>query len=266
MPLYGDEFFEDEHVATMEPAAEALYMRLLWRQWKHGPLPADLSKLRLLFPKFSAQWDGLWPQIELRFLHTDDGRLSNPRCASETRLANSKIRSAKKNGSKGGIAKALRSKRKSSDPRIPLEQRPSDPLPLTGPDLTRPDCVPTEQRAGARPSPTRKRSAVTWREVLARPDYDQIRDDPAFGAAWGRWIAWTETAGSKASTPKDQQAATILNRALEWGPHRFALAVDHSIAGNYQGLFEPKATTNGVNTKTGLAPNPFLRQLFERQT
>jgi hypothetical protein len=80
--------------------------------------------------------------------------------------------------------------------------------------------------------------------------------------AWERWIAHCSETGSKASVPHGARAAEILNDASRWGVPKFAQAVHEAIAHNWQGMFEPKA--NG-NNETGLAPNPFLRQLSERQ-
>ncbi len=48
MPFYGTLFYEDESVALMEPAEEAIYLRLLWRQWREGSLPADHGDLERL--------------------------------------------------------------------------------------------------------------------------------------------------------------------------------------------------------------------------
>lgn len=41
MPFYGVDFYEDEAVSLMEAAEEAVCLRLLWRQWREGSLPAD---------------------------------------------------------------------------------------------------------------------------------------------------------------------------------------------------------------------------------
>ena len=66
LPFYGDRFFGSERVAVMEPAAQMLYLRCLWRQWTHGPLPADEATLRRLFPEYVAEWDRLWAQVRPR--------------------------------------------------------------------------------------------------------------------------------------------------------------------------------------------------------
>src|SRR5690606_13514000 len=62
------------------------------------------------------------------------------------------------------------------------------------------------------------RQPVPWPDVLARPQYERLRQHSGFMAAWDEWVAWTETAGSKATTPRDRQAAAMLNAALRMGP------------------------------------------------
>lgn len=64
MPFLGDAFYDSEHVIALEPAAEALYLRMLFRQWQHGGLPSDPKALRALFPaKFSERFDELLSEI-----------------------------------------------------------------------------------------------------------------------------------------------------------------------------------------------------------
>lgn len=48
MPFYGVDFYEDESVALMSLEEEAVYLRLLWRQWREGSLPAEAVDLERL--------------------------------------------------------------------------------------------------------------------------------------------------------------------------------------------------------------------------
>lgn len=76
MPFHGDRFFGSERVVAMEHAAKLLYLRCLWRQWTHGPIPADEALLRRMFPEFASEWSQLWPQVRPMFKEAD-GRLVN---------------------------------------------------------------------------------------------------------------------------------------------------------------------------------------------
>lgn len=80
MPLYVDDFDDSEAVALMSPAAEALYQRMLRRQWKHGSLPSNHDALQALFPKFAGDgFDALMAEVRGCF-EERDGRLVNATC------------------------------------------------------------------------------------------------------------------------------------------------------------------------------------------
>lgn len=105
MPLYGDDFWESEHVIAMDNDAVALYHYLLWRQFKHGDLPADPSGV---CQRFLKDWARLWPQVSPCFKRVKGGRLRNQRCHKERSHALKRSQSAKASatqrwGSKKGM-------------------------------------------------------------------------------------------------------------------------------------------------------------------
>ena len=107
MPFFGDDFFEDENVAEMDDSAALLYQWLIWRQFKHGPLPSP-DVLRRLPHRWQSRWEELWPQVEARFPKNADGRLENPRCATERRIAIELATAAREKGRRGGLAAQAR--------------------------------------------------------------------------------------------------------------------------------------------------------------
>jgi uncharacterized protein YdaU (DUF1376 family) len=90
MPFYGARFFESERVVALEPAAQMLFVRCLWRQWTHGPLPSDDATLRRLFHEYAADWDQLWPTVKAFFRPASGGRLEND-TLSEVRVEQQRV-------------------------------------------------------------------------------------------------------------------------------------------------------------------------------
>lgn len=45
LPFYGTDFYEDEAVRLLSLEEEAVYLRLLWHQWREGSLPAGEAEL-----------------------------------------------------------------------------------------------------------------------------------------------------------------------------------------------------------------------------
>jgi hypothetical protein len=63
---------------------------------------------------------------------------------------------------------------------------------------------------------------------------------PELVAAWADWRKNRSQIGHKLTPIAAQQQIKSIR---EWGPERAVAALKHSIAGNYQGLFEPKRPT-----------------------
>lgn len=87
--FYSRDFWGSPRVATLSPAAVALYLWGLCHQWEHGSLPADPAAIGALAPgMFSHAWAELWAQVEPLFPQgTRDGRRRNTRLERERRAA-----------------------------------------------------------------------------------------------------------------------------------------------------------------------------------
>jgi hypothetical protein len=82
----------------------------------------------------------------------------------------------------------------------------------------------------------------------ARARFDPLSELPDSAAqdltaAWAEWCAHRRESGK---TLKPTTVKAQLRKLDEWGAPRFIAALRHSTAQGYQGLFEPKADTNGT--------------------
>jgi hypothetical protein len=97
MPFFGSDFYNDEAVRLMSLEEEALYMRLLWWQWREGSLPADPADVQRLA--------GHPPGDRLLMLfpvtRNADGRRRNPRLEEVRQEQLAKVRKRSKAGKLG---------------------------------------------------------------------------------------------------------------------------------------------------------------------
>jgi len=96
----------------MPDATFGRYMRLLFRQWIEGSVPADAAvavRVGMLDPDSVGDVQSL---LDRKFSHIDAKRRMNPRCAAERETAVNKVLTNKANGSLGG--RIVRSSKRSS--------------------------------------------------------------------------------------------------------------------------------------------------------
>ncbi len=68
-------------------------------------------------------------------------------------------------------------------------------------------------------------------------------DSPDFRAAWEEWIAHRRGLRLKPYTAQGQKG--IFSKLAKWGSERAVAAIQHSMAQNYQGIFEEKVSASG---------------------
>lgn len=106
MPFLGDRFWESEAVAAMDDSGVALYVWLLWRQFKNESLPGS-DVLRTLPHRWQGKrWDRVWPQVCPCFDVGEDGRLRNELCSLKRDEMLGLVEAAREKGRKGGLARA----------------------------------------------------------------------------------------------------------------------------------------------------------------
>ena len=241
MPLFGDDFWESERVAAMDDSAALLYQWLLWRQWKHGPLPPPAT-LRLLPHRWAKRWERLWPQVASCFDVLEDGRLSNARCADEREKADAFSKKRSNAGSKGGRPRRESTPESSAkaEEKLSFSKTKAEPKPRqdsTGQDQTgqnrtkEPEGAPS--RAGSDPPPVVE--VETWPKAFH--DFPTLHR-PECHAAYRRWADYRRASKLKAWTLVSLRAS--LSKFEPHGPGAFCAAVDDSISNAWQGLFPPR--------------------------
>lgn len=115
---------------------------------------------------------------------------------------------------------------------------------------TCPESVTEKARQKARPEKRREEKEETnvsppapkldSVECLALPD--KLRTD-AFQVAWARWVQHRREIKHPL---KPTQADALLRKFFAWGPERSVIAIDHSVANGWRGIFEPdEGATHG---------------------
>lgn len=255
MPLHIDRWSESERVATMSPAAEALYMRLLTLHWRKGSLPSDLRVLKALLPaKFEACFDELWTEIRECFVERD-GRLVNETNADEIERWEGLVERKREAGQRGNAARWGRPVADASQ---------SDPGAIAyGSQGDRPDRTVPDQKKKTPPTPPRgggeasgaagggrageqhdasQRAVGGLDALLAAPENADLAPCAAAVRDWAAHLGRRCTA---------LVARNLLAKARELGPERFAAAVRHSIASGYAGLVEPLSARASPAARSG---------------
>lgn len=266
--FYPRDFWTAESVETMTAADIGVYLFLLCRQWETGSIPGDAAAVLRLCSSIAGVAHADVERVLVQFPIGVDGRRRNARMEFERSLADERSAKAsnkakerwdrwrgQKQGSVDAVAvpqqyrssaAAMQEQQcrgnagKGREEKVREEKIP--PLdPPQGGELRA--CAREATAIAPRKSKPKRSADEGWQPVLDRDDYATLRASEPFRLAWQAWIAHTKTAGSKAREPSGHAAAMILNRALREGAERFALAVESSIGGNWQGIHYPDART-----------------------
>jgi len=273
MPFFGGNFWESERVAGMDDSAGLLYIWLTWREFTNGPLPSP-DMLRRIPHRWHANWDAVWPQVATCFDVLEDGRLSNPVCAEQRRIALENSDRARRSGAMGGLARAAKLRpaaepqsepqRGSEDATASAAQAPLEaPLETPGkgasgpnqnePNRTEPEPSRVQTQKRRRKRPPVETSEPDW---LALPNLNV----PAMRDAWAKWVAHRREL--KAPEYTSQSLPEALGKLAGMGPDRALAAVRHSIASNWRSVHE----TSGEATRTSRpTPENSMRALFEAE-
>lgn len=132
MPLWVGDFLAD----TLDLSAKEVgaYMLILMTMWKHGGrISADSKKLKRV-ARAGRDWPAVWDAISKHFKTDGDGNIFNQRLLDEHTNVARKVEANKKNGARGGRAKALKSKDASvANATVSLCQSYSYPYPMYSP-------------------------------------------------------------------------------------------------------------------------------------
>lgn len=268
MPFFGGNFWESERVARMDDSAGLLYVWLLWREFTNGPLPSP-DVLRRLPHRWHATWDQVWPQVAPCFDVLEDGRLSNPVCAEQRRIALENSERARRSGAKGGLARAAKARPTlESEPQRVATDAPasSAQAPLEAPGKASSGPNPTEanrsepetsgksqEKRARRRAPGRSSCEPEW---AAYPTLDV----PAVRAAWETWVAHRREL--KAPEYTSQSLPEQLGKLASMGRDRALAALRHSIASNWRSVHEASGDVTRTSRPT---PTNSVRAMFEAE-
>lgn len=137
-PFYGDDFYGSQKVILMSPAAEGVYMRLLWIMWRDGTIPADKSLLQRLVGKIPPnQFDAIWDEVAPCWTESEPGRLVQPRLDEIRRDQEQFRRERSQSGRRGNESRwgGAIAERSLSDRRNGIaEGSPPSPPPIPSPE------------------------------------------------------------------------------------------------------------------------------------
>lgn len=269
------DFLSSPKVARMSLAEQGAYRRLLDHLYMEGgSISADRRDLAdYLGIELEELDDALTPRVSRCFVE-EDGRLYNPRASREFRertgystlqSLRAQIRHAKTPEDEARLreelaalqdgcarsAPAVRPQCGGMEAQMHAQEtavpRPDKPSPVqTSPDQTNPGGT-----GGGPPEPPKRRprsKVEHWDRLLAPDgDFGWLMASPK-AQPLGAWLEHLRERLPKAHTAPG--AAQALRRIAEMTDAQFEAAVRHSIEGNYQGLFEPKAmaSSNGSDS------------------
>lgn len=260
--FYPADWLGSSRTRAMCAFQRGIYIDLLAFQWREGRVPTDPLEVSLicgLSVEDADELRNMWGRILDAFVVSPDGRsMVNARLERERREALERYERAVASGRKGG-QKAASSKPKgaSSRPRSGSLKHSPSPSPSPGRD------------------PLPPKGGTDWRELVV----GTTLDTPEARAAIERWL---QHKAERKQGYKTTGLRGLIHRLASWGSARAVAAIDHSIAANYAGPYEPSQAapggaqrTNGQSSikyeqyrpdPTPRNPNPpKLSELFEKQ-
>lgn len=208
--FYADDFIAG--VADMTQNEVGAYIMLLAHAWNTQGLTSGFPERLKLLAKGDVSAHVLG-KFELR-----NGRLCNPRQELERQKQSEYREKQAINGAKGG--------------------RPHS-IPKPNPSLSFGLTQTEPKKSSPSPSP--------YKEVTASPFVipDNLKSKQ-FEQIWGKWL---EHLKQKRKSPTILAAEMQLKKLSAMGTDRAVKAIEHSITGNYQGIFEPnESKPNGQTT------------------
>jgi uncharacterized protein YdaU (DUF1376 family) len=160
MPLWVPDFLSDtEELDARETGALILLLMSMWKSG--GQLPNDPKKLRRI-ARVERDWTKVWAAISHHFSGVGESHISNARLSTELEKVRAMSTANKRNGARGGRAKALKTREEGlangkDSPDHSLYHPEPEPKPKDIPDgISPPLSSPTAQSASSE-----KRSEAT---------------------------------------------------------------------------------------------------------
>lgn len=230
---YPADYLADLGVQVLTTAQEGIYIRLLCYCWREGSLPNDSIIVRRMC-KPDAKLADVSHVLETFFIPADQpGKLTNKRLEKERAKQADRRKQASEAGKKSGTKRQRKTNGRSISVASSLERN------VNGGADVRCDSVPTKSNPSSSSSISSSASAFPPTPPATKTDHaweiPQELDTPEFREAWSDWVKHRAEKRQKVTPTAGRNALVKLAR---WGPARAVAAIKHSLANNWQGIFE----------------------------
>jgi len=213
-PHYAKDWLTSDNVMSMGYFEKGVFIQLLSIAWVNDGLPNNEAKAKQMLGLCLEEWEACaWIVRELFY---DDGtKLRNKRQEVERKKYTDKVDKLRIAGSLGG------KKKRASKCLANAKQKLSYTEPEPEPDI---------------PKGIKERWSIKKAIALSVP---LNLDNEEFKKAW---VDWLEHLQEKKKLPKEKSIQAQFKKLSAWGSSRSVIAINHSIAGNYQGIYEPSGS------------------------
>ena len=221
--FYPGDWLGSQRVSLLTLEEEGAYLRLLASCWQHGSIPSDPNMIARLIGKGASTT-----------LATTLATMFQPHSFNPALLVHDRLE-RERDKQDAWAEKSREGGRKSAEKRQNLKGGSTTVQPpLEG-------CLPNGSNQKAT---LLLQSTSTNKERLEFPATLQT---PEFERAWEEYLEYRKKGRMKSLLPTSQVAQ--LKKMSEWGHDAAIKAINESISQGWQGLFEPKATSNGKQQK-----------------
>ena len=234
LPLYFGDFLSS--TAEWENDERGAYLLLLGHQWTLGSLPDDEQKLSKMCSKHVRTFRKMWVRISQKFVKRADGRLINPRLEEHRERHMSLIERKKSGGKLGAQRRWGTLTTDSTTIGSPIGSPISTPYDTNQTKPKKEEETPPTPLAGGIDSDTdsgdKKRAVAKKVKPLADlPDYPPELNRQA-------WAQWTNYRSQIRKPIRHASLQAAMKSMCAIGDEvAQQIAVDHSIANGWQGLF-----------------------------
>jgi hypothetical protein len=203
MPFFGTDFYNDEAVRLMSLEEEAVYIRLLWWQWREGSLPAEPDDLEMLVGNrraIAGQSPGkmVTDRVLALFPVTrgGDGRRRNPRLQAISEEQEAKNRRRSKAGKIGRRTQLRQQAESRATTRANAGESPANGRANAGQTPGESESESDSKKTWLTPF------ADAWQAKCGNPPFGRLARDlaplvkqlgePEALARWSRYLAGTE--------------------------------------------------------------------------
>lgn len=237
LKFYPSDWLGDEALSRSSLAAQGLWMRLVAIMHQntadYGHMPdtpdgeaVEVARMSGCVPD---EAERLLGELERRgvFSRDDLGRIYSRRMVRDAALSDTRASA----GRSGGLARTF-AQAKSKQV---LEQTPKQNVASGIWHLS--SSSQEGVQGGDRPKKAKaKPDSQTWEAVLASDEFAPLRAWKPWMDAWAEWIAHASERGTKAKVPTPTRAKAIFRKAIKAGPAVHAIAIQASIANDWQGI------------------------------